>query len=73
MSFNRTYAQTVGGECLKTNAPNQRYECHLGIPRMAFAMIHTVDFLIGRFVNALIIQNSAENYTILVIIIAKFV
>ena len=31
------------GECLKTNAPNQRYECHLGIPRMAFAMIHTVD------------------------------
>ena len=38
-------AGTLCGEYLKTNAPNQRYECHLGIPRMAFAMIHTVDLV----------------------------
>ena len=43
----RVFAMIHTRGMTKTNAPNQRYECHLGIPRMAFAMIHTVDFLIS--------------------------
>ena len=50
----------VGGECLNGIHTRERLNG-----------VHTVDFLIWRFVHAPIIQNSAKNYAILTIIIAK--